>query len=44
MRAYIKLNDEEDSKIMKQIPGKNVCRWYMKIGLPKMNGIKRQMF
>ena len=26
-RAYTKLNDEEDSKIMKLIPKKKVCQW-----------------
>ncbi len=26
-RAYIKLNDEEDSKIMRLIPEKKVCQW-----------------
>ena len=27
IRAYIKLNDEEDSKIMSLIPEKKVCQW-----------------
>ena len=27
IRAYIKLNDEEDSKIMRLIPEKKVCQW-----------------
>lgn len=26
-RAYIKLNDEEDSKIMRLIPKRKVCQW-----------------